>query len=59
MILHITKEYLEHQLGYNIQDFNLEPLYEGEICIGLSIQVVPEQSIKEITITGIISNDFE
>jgi hypothetical protein len=59
MKLEITKEQLEQQLGYKIQDFKLEPLYEGKTCIGLSVQVVPVQSIKEITITGIISNDLE
>lgn len=59
MKLEIKKEQLEQQLGYKIQDFELEPLYEGKTCIGLSVQVVPVQSIEEITITGIISNDLE
>ena len=59
MKLKITKEQLEQQLGYKIHDFKLEPLYEGEISIGLSVQVVPVQSIKEIIITGIIDNDLE
>lgn len=59
MKLEITKEQLEHQLGYKIHDFKLEPLYSNKICIGLSIQVVPIQSIEEITISGIISNDLD
>lgn len=59
MKLEITKKQLEQQLGYKIQDFKLEPLYDSKTCIGLSIQVVPVQSIKEITITGIISSDLE
>ena len=59
MKLEITKEQLEQQLGYKIQYFKLEPLYDGKTCIGLSVKVVPVQSIKEITITGIISKDLE
>lgn len=59
MKLEITKEQLEEQLGYKIQDFKLEPLYNDKTCIGLSVKVVPVQDIKEINITGIISNDLE
>jgi len=59
MKLEITKEQFEQQLGYKIHDFKLKPLYDGKTCIGLSVQVVPVQNIKEITITGIISNDLE
>jgi hypothetical protein len=50
MKLEITKEQLEQQLGYKIQDFKLEPIYESKVCIGLSVQVVPIKSIKEITV---------
>ena len=59
MKLEITKEQLEQQLGFRIQDFKLEPLYEGKTCIGISVQVVPLQSIKEISTTAIISNDIK
>ena len=59
MDIKITKEQLEQQLGYRIQDFDLRPLYDGEICIGLSVRVVPVESIEEIAITGIIKNDLE
>lgn len=58
MRLVITKEQLEQQLGSKIHDFKLEPLYDGKTCIGVSVYVTPVQSsFKEITITGIISND--
>jgi hypothetical protein len=56
MDLIITKEQLEQQLGFKIQDFKLEPLYNGKNCIGLSVQVVPVQSIDKIEITGIIKD---
>lgn len=59
MDIKITKEQLEQQLGYRIQDFDLRPLYDGETCIGLSVRVVPVQCIEEIAITGIIKNDLE
>ena len=59
MDIKITKEQLEQQIGYRIQDFDLSPLYDGETCIGLSVRVVPVRSIEEITITGIIKNDLE
>jgi hypothetical protein len=54
----ITKEQIEQQLGYRIQDFELRPLYDGKTCIGLSVRVVPVQSVEEILITGIIKNDL-
>lgn len=59
MDIKITKEQLEQQLGYKIQDFDLRPLYDGETCIGLSVRVFPVQSVEEILINGIIKNDLE
>lgn len=53
MDLIITKEQIEQRLGVKIQDFKLEPLYDGKICIGLTVQVVPVQSIDKIEITKI------
>jgi hypothetical protein len=54
MKLEITKEQIEQQIeqhfGCKIQGLKLEPLYEGKTCMGLSVQVVPIQSIKEIVI---------
>lgn len=31
---------------------------DGKTCIGLSVRVVPVQSVEEILITGIIKNDL-
>ena len=56
MDLKITKEQLEQQIGCKIQDFKLEPLYKDDICIGLSVRVVPVQKIDKIEITGIIKD---
>lgn len=42
-----------------MKNWKLDRLQNGETCIGLSVRVVPVQSIEEITITGIIKNDLE
>ena len=47
----ITKEMLEDELGMKIQSFKLDPLYKKDVCIGLSVSVVPVQEVNEITIT--------
>lgn len=38
----ITKEFIEKELGYEIEKFDIEPLYDnGKFC-GLSVNVVPK-----------------
>ena len=46
----ITKEQIEKEVGFKIQDLKLEPLYEGNVCVGLKVNVVPEQKIETINI---------
>ena len=55
----ITKEDLEQQIGYKINDFKLEPLYENDTCIGLSVFVIPVQEIEKIETIMTISNDLK
>jgi len=57
MNLEITKEELENQLGYKLNDFSIKPLYENEQCVGLSIEVSPVQKIKQIFIPLTISKE--
>jgi hypothetical protein len=58
--MEITKEMIEKELGYEINKFNLEPLYKDGECIGLNVNA--EQKIKlefiNTTITIGKSSDF-
>lgn len=46
--MEITKEMIEEKLGYEINGFNLEPIYKGSECIGLSINVEPKRVVEYI-----------
>jgi len=58
--MEITKKELEDQLGYKIQNFSTDPMYDdsGKL-IGYSLRVQPVQSVEEINITGIIDDRKE
>lgn len=58
--MEITKEMIENVLGYKINKFKLEPLYQNGECIGLSVYVRPEQEVKFINtkITIVKASDF-
>ena len=61
MFMEITKEMIEKELGYEINKFELEPLYENDKCIGLKVNVEPRNKIEYInnTITIGKSSDFD
>ena len=56
----ITKEMIEKELGYEINKFKLEPLYENGKCVGLSVNVEPKRKLEFINTTITIgkSSDF-
>jgi len=56
--MEITKEMIEAELGVEIDYFKLEPLYDDEECIGLSVRVVPKQEIKYIDVKITINNEM-
>jgi hypothetical protein len=58
--MEITKEMIEKELGYEINKFNLEPLYENGECIGLNVKVEPKKKPEFINTTITIgkSSDF-
>jgi hypothetical protein len=45
----ISKEDIEKQIGYEIENFNLEPLYANGKCIGLNVMVQPKCKVEFIT----------
>lgn len=47
----IDKNKIEQILGFEINDFKLEPLFEEDVCIGLKVFVKPYVSIEEISIS--------
>lgn len=54
-------QYMEdEELGYEINKFKLEPLYENGECIGLNVNVEPKRKLEFINITITIgkSSDF-
>ncbi len=58
--MEITKEMIEKKLGYEINKFKLEPLYENSECIGLNVNVEPKHRLEIINtpITISKSSDF-
>lgn len=44
----IDKKFIEEQVGYEVQDMKLEPIYEGKECVGLQIFVTPKRSLQYI-----------
>lgn len=46
--MNITKEMIEKELGYEISNFKLEPIYENDHCIGLSIFFEPKTKLNFI-----------
>lgn len=51
----ITKEMIENELGYEINSFKLDPVYEGSKCIAYSVRVEPKKGIEYIETTFTIS----
>lgn len=56
----ITKEMIEKEVGYEINNFELEPLYKDTKCIGLNVKIEPKKVLEFInnTITIGKSDDF-
>ena len=50
----LTKQDVEVMLGYEINDFTIEPVFNCENLIGYSIRVIPVQPPEEILINGSI-----
>ena len=46
--MRIDKKFIEEQVGYEVQDMKLEPIYEGKECVGLQIFVTPKRSLQYI-----------
>jgi hypothetical protein len=46
----ITKEMIEKQLGYEINDFKLEPIFIKDEIVGLSVRVEPKVKLESIIV---------
>lgn len=46
--MNIDKKFIEEQIGCEIQDMKLEPIYKDNKCVGLNIFVEPINSIEFI-----------
>lgn len=60
--MEITKEMIEKELGYKIKDnFQVEPLHENGVCIGLNVKVEPKIKHESIntSITIMSTKDFQ
>lgn len=57
--LNINKKDLENHLGYQIEDFKLEPVYLNGECTGLDVFVQPKSTIKELNLTVKILKENE
>lgn len=61
--MEITKEMieneLENELGYEINKFELKPLYKENICVGLTIIVEPKIKSKFINNSIVIAKPKE
>ena len=44
----INKKFIEEQVGHEVQDIKLEPIYEGKECVGLQIFFTPKKSTQYI-----------
>jgi hypothetical protein len=55
--MEITKEMIEKKLGYEINKFTLDPLYEDGKFIGLSVNVEPKRKLEIINTTITISKN--
>lgn len=53
--MEITKEMIEKELGFEINNFKLEPHYENGECIGLNVNVEPKGKLEFINTTITIS----
>jgi cytoplasmic iron level regulating protein YaaA (DUF328/UPF0246 family) len=42
----INKKELEKLLGYKISDFSVKPKFNGDVFIGLDINVIKQKSIE-------------
>ncbi len=58
-LLDITKEHLEEAVGCNIKDFRLDPIYNKDVCIGLSVRIILETNVDHISIKGVIASSDE
>lgn len=58
--MEITKEMIERKLGYEINKFKLESLYENSECIKLNVRIEPKRKVEFIntSITISKSGDF-
>lgn len=45
------KSCIEQIIGFEINDFKLEPLFEEGVCIGLNVHVEPKIPVEEINIS--------
>jgi hypothetical protein len=41
----ITKESIENELGFEINNFKIEPMYENDQCVGLNIFVEKKTTV--------------
>lgn len=55
--INITKEDIEKQLGYEVQDFNATLVYSDTELIGINIQVVPKRAIEYVIVNFNIMKD--
>jgi len=46
----ITKEQIEKELGYEIQDFSFDYVKDGDEILGISVRVVPKQAVEYIDV---------
>lgn len=56
----ITKEIIEKELGYEIEKFHIEPVYDdnGQYS-GVSVCVVPKQRVKFINVSVTLDDRFD
>jgi hypothetical protein len=57
----LTKQDVEKALGYEIQDFSVEPTYMGNTLVGYNVRIVPISVIEKLNHKITIANikDFE
>jgi len=56
--MEITKEIIEDKLGYEINNFELQPLKKDGKCIGLKIKIEPKCKVQVINTTITIEKTF-